>query len=750
MNNRFPILRTFLVVLLLAQGTSCTTTTKPQPPLAEAAGGFSPEVNSRRNSDGTWGLSVTGAGLASGSYSQPMQIEIWDSAKDGVQMLCSGYNSLTRSEGNWVGVGRLRMSEQVSFVFSDLWTFNNGTLRLVRSVRVHGNSDGGFLSATTMRINKRQAWPDVEWFAPGMIYGGFDHLSPDAIGGRSGYRAGDYKVRIREDRMPAPLIASRFIDHSTLAILNRAPNGTTTVADARSVTPGVLIDETFRFGAIGAEEGKDGLSVGYWFPGSEGSRTYRGDTYPGGQLDGWRWRFHPIRDQLEQRYEVAFRFGKARDFPGCYRDAWRWSWETLRPQINPQDITAARQALVDVLAKNVLWEGSRAGIPNFIDSVKKQPAPVPDRAVMGFTGKNLEAANFLLQEAALAESARNAELRRRGEAIISSFLALNLAPPVGEGFRVSTGAPILAIPAHKQVYLRSFGDDLKAVMKAWQREKQAGREHPEWLAWCRSFADWLLPQQQLSGGFPRSWKPASGDVVSASPNSSYNAVPLLVLLFEATGERRYLDGAIRAAEFCWNNGQSDGRFVGGTIDNPNVLDKEAATLSLEAYLELHRVTGETKWLNRARAAADFAETWIYLWNVPMSGEADAHQLGWKPGVPTTGLQLIATGHSLVDQYMAFDTDEFARLAKLTGDVHYRNVARLLLHNTKSMLALPGRTYDLGEPGWQQEHWSLAPRRGDGLHRGWLPWVSTSHLNGIFGLMKEDPQLLEEKPPATSR
>ena len=82
----------------------------------------------------------------------------------------------------------------------------------------------------------------------------------------------------------------------------------------------------------------------------------------------------------------------------------------------------------------------------------------------------------------------------------------------------------------------------------------------------------------------------------------------------------------------------------------------------------------------------------------------------------------------------------AKFYKYTGDKHYYEVSRLLLHNTKSMLALPGRTFDLAGPGWQQEHWSLAPRRGRGLHRGWLPWVSTSHLNGIFGLMNFDPKL----------
>ena len=41
------------------------------------------------------------------------------------------------------------------------------------------------------------------------------------------------------------------------------------------------------------------------------------------------------------------------------------------------------------------------------------------------------------------------------------------------------------------------------------------------------------------------------------------------------------------------------------------------------------------------------------------------------------------------------------------------------------------------------HWSLAPRRGFGLHRAWLPWVATSQLNGIIGLEEYDAALFRE-------
>ena len=223
-----------------------------------------------------------------------------------------------------------------------------------------------------------------------------------------------------------------------------------------------------------------------------------------------------------------------------------------------------------------------------------------------------------------------------------------------------------------------------------------------------------------------------------STETTYTVISFLVLLSELTGEEAYAKAAVKAGEFCWSVYHKQGAFVGATLDNPNVMDKEAGTISLEAYLMLYKMTNETKWLNRAEAAANFAETWMYIWNVPMvEGNDDIY---WDKGLSTVGLQLITTGHSLTDMYMAFDVDEFAELYLHTGDRHYYDVARILLHNTKAMVALPGREYDLPGPGWVQETWSLAPTRGKGILKAWLPWVSTSQLNGIIELQELDAEL----------
>ena len=695
-------------------------------------------------SDGATGVAVLDGGAASAEQSKPIQLEFYDASGQAREKK-AGYQSFDISSGKAVGATDVSGPGNSRFHFRDEWSLRGGVLLLARTVTVSGASDGGFLSGITLSHPQTHPRSAVDYFAPGVIYGGSAHLSANAIGGSATYAAGDPgQVRIREDRLPAPMFGVRFPDGSALTLLDPAPDGQTITADSSDTKIQTVIDERLRFGAIGVDLMEGHHAQGFWFPGSEGEVTYRGNTYPGGQMREWRRRYHPIRNGFVQQYRVQFRFSRAESFPAYLKSAWRWAWSTLKPRITWNDIPVVRRSIVDMLASQVEIHGDRAGIPNWVSAVPASHSRLNANAIMGFCGKNLEAAEFLLADAEIdTDRERAAKDRRLGLAIFSSFLRLRMNPPVGEGFNLDTGEPALAIPADRCVFLRSFGDDMKAMLRAYRREREHGHLHPDWLAWTRQFADWLLTQQTPEGGFPRSWKPGSGAVLDPSPQSSYNVIPFLTMLSQEAREGRYLASAQRAGEFAWAHGQAAGRFVGGTIDNPDVLDKEAGTLSNEAYLALYETTHAAKWLARARAAADYAETYIYLWNVPMPLDADNSRLHWKKGVPTYGTQLIATGHSLVDEYMSFDVDEYAKLGRWTQDDHYLRVAELLLHDTKNMLAVPGRTFDLKGPGWQQEHWSFAPVRGFGLHRMWLPWVATSQLDGIFGLMEFDPALFQQ-------
>jgi hypothetical protein len=719
-----------------------------------------------------WGLEVAGTNAARMAQPQPVQIEVYRGDQD-VHQFGAGYTSVDREAAAMVARGRVDAGRGVVFTVEDRWSVSQSVLRLTRKLKVSGTNEGaGFYSAIRFITSPDVTWPDVEFLAPGLLYGDPTYDGATSPGGTLNNRA--RRFWIREDFLPAPMFALRMRNGESIAVLDPTPKGDTTLAETKAPALPALIDGQFRFGAVGANEADNGgVAIGFWFPGTVTEFSRRGGR--GGPVAAgtpatpppapspapsplWRRRYHPVRDGFEQSYQTAFRFGSNESFPDLTRNAWRWAWQTLAPAVNYHDIEVVRRTLIDHLSERVVTIEGRTGIPFIVSTKTGEVWGDTDgrwndpnwwwRAILGFVGKNVEAADQLLRESDRDAGPRGQKMRQQGLDIIATFIRLvPMSPPSGTGFNLKMGKPSMTNPQYNTWFLRAPAEDMRMLMEAYRRERKAGREHPEWIRWCRTFADWVMKYQREDGSFPRGFRPGTGEVVEESGTTSYNVVPLFLMLSEDTGDPKYRDSAIRAAEYVWQSFGTRGVFIGGAIDNPNITDKEAGLLSMEAFLALYERTHEDKGLKRAQAAGNFAESWIWIWNVPMPPDASDADLHWKRNVPTVGVQGITAavaGH--VDQFLDWSVPAYAKLYKYTEDEHYRDVARILLHNTKAMLALPGRTYGMLGPGWQQENWRMGPSvegRGFGTPEKWMPWVSTNHLWSITGLEEFDPALFKQ-------
>lgn len=708
-------------------------------------------VSFTRAATGEWGIEIAGAAAPRIVQPAPARLEVFRGDED-IRQLAAGYRTVRKSAAGIDARAEIPYGENVLFRVQDRWSLSGAVLSVRRNVEIAGNAPGGFYSSVVLTVDPAVGWSDINYMAPGALYGDPTYDGDRSPGGTLNYAA--RRFIMREDMLPAPLFALSFGNGASIAILDPAPRGDSTVEETK-LTQAVMTDARFQFGALGAREPDGGpVEFGFWFPGttSQYARGRQDQTQAPPALR-WMRRYHPIAQGTAHTYQVDFRFAQNESFRDVTRNAWRWAWSTLKPAVAYTDIEQMRRVLLDHLVAQAATLEGRTAIPFVLNTITDQKQWNWTMVAMGFVGKNLECADQLLREGDRDKTERGRKMRETGLAIISSMIkALSQVPLQATGYDLATGKP------HDHIWLapwlRNATEDMRVLMRAYRRERALGREHPEWFNWVKSYMDWLILQQREDGSFPRRWQAGSNEVAEPTGTTSYNPVPLLIMMTEETGDPKYKQAAVRAAEYVWATWGTRGVFIGGASDNPNITDKEAGMLSLEAYLSLYDSTKEPKWLERAKAAADFAESWIWIWNLPMPLDSDDAQLHYKKGVSTIGPQgITAAVAGSVDQYMDWSVPSYAKLYNYTKDEHYLDVARILLHNTKSMVALPGRQYDLKGIGWQQEGWRFGPGgsgRGVGGHRFWLPWISSNHLYGITGLEEYDPALfkkLSAKPAA---
>jgi len=397
---------------------------------------------------GQWGVEIAGPRGVQWVQPQPAKVEVFK-AGDDIRQVAAGYKAVEREAGALIARAELQYDSGVAFRVEDYWTVSGSVLSVRRRVDVQGDAPGcGFYSAVMLSTTPDKTWPDLDYLAPGLLYGDPTYDGDSSPGGTLNYQA--RRFWMREDLLPAPLFAVLLRNGSSVAVLDPSPRGNTTLGETKADPGPAMIDERFLFGAVGANEAANGgVEMGFRLPGSTNAYSGQRGQPP---VPSWRRRYHPIKQGFTQQYEVAFRFGQDESFPDLTRNAWRWAWQMLKPALNYHDTEVVRRTLIDHLSDRVVTIEGRTGIPFIVSTKTGQVWGDTDgrwndetwwwRAILGFVGKNIESADQLLREAERDPGPRGQKMRKQGLDIIDTFIRLcPMSPPAGTGFNLKTGRP---------------------------------------------------------------------------------------------------------------------------------------------------------------------------------------------------------------------------------------------------------------------------------------------------------------------
>lgn len=379
----------------------------------------------------------------------------------------------------------------------------------------------------------------------------------------------------------------------------------------------------------------------------------------------------------------------------------------------------------------------------------------------GFTGRQLNAAYIL------AEACRG-EWIDRGRRVVDFFVR-NCTVPTGwlyTIYDVSKRRPIYTIgdpqgpvlhysdlfpkPAN---YLRSMTEAAFDLLLNYQLHHALGQTAERWLEICRRFADFLIEHQNADGSWYRAYTPEGEPVSSAVwahrsefAMKSATAIPIPYLIaFSEVQENsidQYIAAARRAGLYLLQHNIAYDHYEGGTLDNPNVIDKEAALYTMTALLSLYDCLQERSFLDGALRAAKLAITWNYLWDVPFPPGTPLYQASFRSS-GWGGINCV-WGGGVVDIYSLFSLRDFYRLYELTGEAFFMRLAELIAYGTQQCLSYPGNLMWFTDIGMQPEGIALSNQGADeglitkGSFWGSFGWIYSA---GIFGL---DNYLREKK------
>lgn len=653
----------------------------------------------------------------------------------------SGYSSVRKSGDKLIAKAKVTTPNGSVFSIRDTYSvLSDNSFSIDRNVNVIkcAAGDNGFSTRISIPINQGSGEIDgYEYFIPSILYKNTKFVRRNAVGAN----LDGGKMYVKETRCGMPLAMTRDISSGlTVTLLHHNPKIDVGENPGGGV-PGE-INNDLQYGSIGY--GLDSISIDYTYPCLEGPRTYeprKPSNLRNNPGEIWYGRYHKISKGSGHKYRVALILNKTCSYTDAMTDSFREAYSLENPIV-------CKMSIEDIYKDNLILfkdEYTSFGTGGLISAGLPWSLALPDGKntqgvsfQMGFVGQQIACGYHLYR---YGKDYNDSDAVAKGKSIIDFWTS---DPIMSACFPIVWWDPVNNDTAGQArgypSFLRCFVDGMEGLLDACRISEAYNDRQDRWEWALDKVASNLVEKQNEDGSFYRAYS-VTGEVAeeldrNTQAGSKLNtpiAVRFLVKMYEHTGENKYKEAAIKAGEYSYNEiFLKEGKYVGGTPDNPNTVDKEAAIFAMYAFNAIHELTGDPKYLKAAEHAGISTMSWAYCYDfaIPNKDESDASRNPFSNG-GTLGYSLIATGHSGADNFIAYTFYEIYKLYIKTGDEIYLNMARFLEHNTKLSTDYSGKM------GYRYKAFMPeATNIADLAFRSvsfWLPWCSIANIEPIVQL-----------------
>ena len=643
----------------------------------------------------------------------------------------TAYDRVEEQNGTVTGESLFVTKNGSEIAVRDIWSVHGGTLKIAREAKVRKSSedDLGFQTKISFYQALSENLRDYDYFSPGQWYRDNAYAADFALGKNMDLQ---YYWR-KETWSGLPMFAMRHKESGETVSLSRWEADATLPSLDRTATENyAYVDPRMTVGSFGVSKARpealtytyyghmmatplpdaqcDGVSADYIYPAVNGQQPYRnwGPFSPRQPLSNVTW-VHPVREGFVQRYTVAAAFDRYDSFGRMLRETWRQVYTRLKDRLFEVDNAQLYEHMMRFLKKVTRQFGEAWGTP-FV-------AQLPDFDPNSFSAE----IGFVGQQAGIGyQLLRWGRLREDAEAVEKGLGILNFW---AEHTMTDAGFPRLWVhlSVHQDepqpLWVRQIGDGLEAILDAYVFEKKRGIPHAGWLDYCVRTAEWLVSVQNEDGSFYRSYHD-DGSCCMDSKASTQCVVRFLIQLYLVTKQDRYLRAAERAGEWSRVHQYEGFEYRGGPCDTSDIMDKESGIYAMFAYIALYDISGDRKWLEAACGAADYTETFTFVWDFPVYNPYPAHPFN---RYHISGQSNVSVGAPGGDIYMAACSYTYYRLWLMTGDRHYCDFAEFLNRNCKQANDVDGAC-GYRYTGLVNEGASFSEQEYRSRYH-WLPWCT---------------------------